>query len=62
MGESLVSSITQFDSGNVDKFQMIMGVGDSSTFDTVPSWKQPSDKQDLCYIGAHRFAALLRIL
>jgi hypothetical protein len=52
MGQSLASSILRFDPNNPEAFIMITGVGDSSTFTTVPSWLQPPDTDDLCYIGA----------
>jgi hypothetical protein len=51
MARSLASSIVKSDSSDVNKFAMITGVGDSSTFTDKPSWLQVDTAEDLCYIG-----------
>ena len=56
LGRSLVASITKSapttQEGGEAEFEMITGVGDDSTFNSLPAWLQEIDNQDHCYIGA----------
>lgn len=52
LGESLASTIVKPGGAGFSDFAMILGVGDSSTFTTEPSWRQFPTAPDLCYIGA----------
>ena len=56
MGRSLVASITKSapstQANGEQEFEMLVGVGDDSTFNALPTWLQTPDKQDHCYIGA----------
>jgi hypothetical protein len=52
LGESLAATIVKSDVNDALNFGMIVGVGDSSTFDSnAPTWEQPPSTEELCYVG-----------
>lgn len=47
-----MATILNWDAEDVTKFKMVTGISDSSCFNEMPSWQQPSGMQDRCYVGA----------